>query len=142
MNRRKFIDNLTRSAGTLIALPLVVTACEDPMENTDDPNNRGDNVLIIDLLASQNSALTSSGGSLIRNDIIIINTGGGFVALSSICTHTGCTVTYNSASGELPCPCHGSLFSINGSVLQGPAEAPLKRYSIEQQGDILRIDLS
>ena len=135
MNRRKFIDNLAKGTGTLIVLPLAVTACEDNME---DPND--DNLMIIDLLASQNSALTSSGGSIIRENIIIINTGGGFVALSSVCTHTGCTVSYNPTSGELPCPCHGSLFSISGSVLQGPADAPLRRYTLEQEGDILRIE--
>ena len=72
---------------------------------------------------------------------IIVNTGDGFVALSSVCTHLGCQVTYNQSSGNLPCPCHGSVFSITGSVLNGPASSPLEQYNVTQEGDILTIAL-
>lgn len=48
-------------------------------------------------------------------------------AVSARCTHLGCLVHFNDAERAWECPCHGSRFDIDGSVLQGPANAPLER---------------
>ena len=62
---------------------------------------------------------------------VIVNRGAGntFFTLQSRCTHEGCVVpVYNPGVGASICPCHGSRFRLNGTVLQGPAGSPLTSY--------------
>lgn len=44
---------------------------------------------------------------------------------SAVCTHLGCHLRWNSFETCWDCPCHGSHFAPDGSVLNGPAVAPL-----------------
>ncbi|WP_028059867.1 FAD-dependent oxidoreductase [Candidatus Solirubrobacter pratensis] len=48
-------------------------------------------------------------------------------AVSLRCTHLGCLVRFNRAERSWDCPCHGSRFDVDGSVLEGPAVDPLER---------------
>lgn len=52
---------------------------------------------------------------------------GGLHAVSPVCTHLGCLVSFNTAEKSWDCPCHGSRFTVDGEVLQGPATDDLER---------------
>ena len=41
--------------------------------------------------------------------------------LTSICPHLGCTVPWNKEKNQFVCPCHGAIFSKDGSRVSGPA---------------------
>ncbi len=66
--------------------------------------------------------------------------GGGFTAVSPICTHRGCTVDVSGA--RLVCPCHGSTYDRSGQVLRGPAQRALRRFPVTRSGDELVIELA
>jgi menaquinol-cytochrome c reductase iron-sulfur subunit len=44
---------------------------------------------------------------------------------SPICTHLGCHYKWNPQTRHFECPCHGSVFTIDGQVIGGPAPRPL-----------------
>ncbi|MEX0684640.1 MAG: FAD-dependent oxidoreductase [Balneolales bacterium] len=46
---------------------------------------------------------------------------------SAVCPHMKCIVNWNDAEKSWDCPCHGSRFSIDGRVLEGPALNPLRK---------------
>ena len=64
------------------------------------------------------------------------------LAFSASCPHAGCTVDVPSGP-EIRCPCHGSRFSLDGNVLQGPASSPLSTIPLIVDGNkaVLRFRL-
>ena len=64
-------------------------------------------------------------------------------ALSSVCTHLGCTPSWLEGDQKFKCPCHGSGFYINGINFEGPAPRPLERVGIKRSDDgMLEVDKS
>ena len=51
-------------------------------------------------------------------------------ALSTVCTHLGCTPNWLETEKKFKCPCHGSGFRSSGINFEGPAPRPLERYKI------------
>lgn len=69
-------------------------------------------------------------------DLMIVRTGEREVkAISTVCTHLGCTVFWQKDRQEFFCPCHNGSFDKNGVVIAGPPPAPLDLYPVEIEGD-------
>jgi Rieske Fe-S protein len=140
LSRRDF---LTTSAAAVVAAALT-GACGDSATGptggrvTAPPGSVtfANGVLAINLdavpaLAATNGyvivGMNDAGGG--RADVIVLNLGGeGYRALSSICTHEGCTVS-SFTNGRVLCACHGSEFDRNGTNVAGPAPRPLRQYA-------------
>ena len=67
---------------------------------------------------------------------------GGFLALSRVCTHLGCSVPWDDAEKKFVCPCHGSTFSLTGQVLTAPAPRPLDIFPVRIENGIVKVDIS
>merc|ERR1712228_931622 len=59
--------------------------------------------------------------------------------LNAVCTHLGCVVPWSAAQNKFMCPCHGSQYAPNGSVVRGPAPLPLAlaHCDVDDSGKIL-----
>ena len=65
----------------------------------------------------------------------VVRHGGVIYALSTTCTHLGCTPNWLEREQKFKCPCHGSGFRITGVNFEGPAPRPLERYAIRLGDD-------
>lgn len=63
-----------------------------------------------------------------RDKLLVAHTGGKLYALTAVCPHRKGTLAVKN--GEFGCPRHGSLFSVDGKVVKGPAKKPLARFGI------------
>ena len=58
-----------------------------------------------------------------------------FHVISGVCTHLGCTVQWRQDERRFDCPCHGSRFREDGTVISGPAPRPLEWYAVTLSPD-------
>jgi glycine/D-amino acid oxidase-like deaminating enzyme/nitrite reductase/ring-hydroxylating ferredoxin subunit len=84
----------------------------------------------VERLAPGEGTIARIGGKLYA---VSRDESGDLRALSARCTHLGCIVGWNAADRAWECPCHGSRFAADGTVVQGPATANLK--SAPRPGD-------
>ena len=73
-------------------------------------------------LAPGEGAVIDRGGEKVA---VYADPAGKLRSVSAICTHLGCTVEFNAADVTWDCPCHGSRFATDGTVIQGPASSNL-----------------
>ena len=72
--------------------------------------------------------------------IVIRSQSGSFTATSAVCTHQGCSIRYETNGGteELACNCHDSRFELDGGVISGPAQTPLRKFEIsDRRGELI-----
>ncbi|MFN2197410.1 MAG: ubiquinol-cytochrome c reductase iron-sulfur subunit [Anaerolineales bacterium] len=68
--------------------------------------------------------------TLVANrQFLLVHQQSGFRAINTTCTHLGCRLT--SGPDGFACPCHGSHFDLDGSVISGPAVKTLDTQVLE-----------
>lgn len=74
--------------------------------------------------------------------IFVVRSAAGCYAMSAVCTHLGCLAQYEREQNRILCPCHGSRFSTEGQVMQGPAPRPLPRLQLTLERGVLVVDIA
>src|SRR5579872_5506338 len=87
---------------------------------------------------SPNSAfiMADGGGDNSKGDLafggFVVKNQGKLDVYAMNCSHLGCSVAFNKDAKSFDCPCHGSRFHIDGTVLHGPAAYPLSHLTWKQ----------
>lgn len=90
---------------------------------------------------SPNSAfiMADGGGDNSKGDLafggFVVKNQGKLDVYAMNCSHLGCSVAFNKDAKSFDCPCHGSRFHIDGTVLHGPAAYPLSHLTWKQGDD-------
>ncbi|MHB1353827.1 MAG: FAD-dependent oxidoreductase [Thiobacillus sp.] len=97
----------------------------------------GDRLAVPDY--TEASSIPPGSGAIVktqgRNVALYRDPAGGLHAVSAACTHLGCIVHWNALEKSWDCPCHGSRFGTDGSVIEGPALATLEPVDLARSGD-------
>ena len=72
--------------------------------------------------------------------VLLVRSGETIHALADTCSHRGCALHEGELDGDtVICPCHGSTFGLDGSIVKGPATAPQPRYQARISGGRIEI---
>ncbi len=164
MDRRKFLSWVGTGA-LATSLPTLLAACSSSYETSKESTDSStENIVTSDspIASSPKSeisdtpdadgfysvgtlAAVATGGAIsskkfasASGSLIVIQDpadSDGVVALDARCTHQGCSVEWED--GSFVCPCHGSAFSVDGSVKEGPAEEPLAVFETKIEGETI-----
>jgi Rieske Fe-S protein len=87
---------------------------------------------------SPNSAfvMADGGGDNAPGDLafgaFLVKNGSNVQVFAQNCSHLGCSINFNQDARTFDCPCHGSRFHLDGTVLRGPAANPLSHLTWKQ----------
>lgn len=156
MKRREFL-NWVGLGAVATSIPVAIAACSSPIEPEAeappappeaeaeiDTTPREDGFAAIGTVAALdadgylgNKNFNGEQVAVIRDPADAEN----LIAVNSFCTHQGCTVKWDG-DATFACPCHGSSFSTDGSVITGPATKELGTFTAMVEGDLVYVKLS
>jgi len=136
-SRRDFLGRLGRGLGILAAVEIlaVVVAYLAPSKGG---SGRGAGLVVAGPVAEFTPASVRPFPA--GRFYLVRLADGGFLALSSRCTHLGCMVPWNQKDQVFPCPCHASTFDQRGDVLSPPATRALDLFPVVIEGGIVKVD--
>jgi Rieske Fe-S protein len=141
-SRRNFVRTFTLgSATTVVGRPWIETLLAALLAetNTSAASNGVLTMQLSDFPALQNALGSvrvsvdplagSSPSGAFYPVIVTCGNSNDFYAVSSNCTHRGCVVSAYDGN-VISCPCHGSQFAMDGSLVKGPATTSLATYQV------------
>jgi quinol---cytochrome c reductase iron-sulfur subunit, bacillus type len=78
--------------------------------------------------------------TVVRNVWAVRRSATEVTVFSPICTHLGCRYDWEPNSGRFLCPCHGSLFGLDGKALAGPAPRALDTLPVKIENGELFVE--
>ena len=94
----------------------------------------------VTIALAQAPELSRAGGAIVAHPLgspggyLVANTGAGYLALRAECPHERCEVAWVQEDRQVECPCHGSRFAGDGTLLNPPARTNLTGFPAEADG--------
>jgi cytochrome b6-f complex iron-sulfur subunit len=139
--RRSFLKQLWRILGLVAAAELVffIISLLRPSRDT-RKGKTGTTIIVIGNI--DDFPPGSVTADRVNRLYIVRDSEGGFLALSIICPHLGCSVLWDETRSQFDCPCHSSAFDRQGVVLSSPAPRPLDYFPVILEEGKVKVDLS
>ena len=138
--RRDFLSKLWKLLGLVALIELVFFTVSLLRPGKKDLKN---NLSILKVAGSvEDFPKNSVTPDRINKYFLIRSEDGGFLALSLICSHLGCSVLWDDAKKQFICPCHSSAFDKYGNVINSPAPRPLDYFPVIIEAGKVKIDMS
>jgi cytochrome b6-f complex iron-sulfur subunit len=134
MKRRDFI-NWVGLGWLASSLPVALAACSEQTPSAASSASKDWQTI------GTAQELDKTGQLLAKNSpvgpVLVVGTSKteNLIAVNPTCTHAGCTVAWQAKAKQFSCPCHGSLFAVDGKVQKGPATKPLTTYTTKIEGN-------
>lgn len=134
MSRRAFLT-WVGVGGLASSLPVVLAACSpETKQPPESASATGEFQSVGSVAELDKTGFLLNKQSPVGSVLVVRTPEEKLIAVNPTCTHAGCTVDWNGSGGKFACPCHQSEFGIDGKVLKGPANKPLKTYQAKVQG--------
>jgi cytochrome b6-f complex iron-sulfur subunit len=142
VNRRDFANWLGVGA-VASSLPITIAACQGDTADapTDAPADseatvRADGFAAIGTVADLDAAGFLANVRFQGARVMVIRDPANadtVIAFNAVCPHAACTVEWGEET--LVCPCHDSVFNLDGTVASGPSTEPLAQFESKIEGD-------
>ncbi len=141
MERKEFLRSIGAGAAFALTFPCMQGCSKDSGGGGENEIPTGVD-FTIDLNSQEGMGLQNNGDFILKNEVVVAkNLEGNFVAASQICSHqqTDQVRFIEEQGGIFRCFTHGSEFDQNGTPLNSITNNPLKIFSTELNGSILRV---
>ncbi|SEM29939.1 Ferredoxin subunit of nitrite reductase or a ring-hydroxylating dioxygenase [bacterium A37T11] len=140
VTRRKFIKSSCAACIGMMGSGLLLEACASrfPLVKLTPSADQMIHVPLTSFLPESNMIIVRS--KTLENDILLRKTADGYKALYLHCTHEGVALT--PTPEKIFCHAHGSVFNLDGQVVQDPATDPLKQFKAELSNNEILIHIS
>lgn len=139
ITRKEFVKSLALVAVSPALAPVLLSSCAPAGLSVKVPEEDGWVTLPVSSLPPVDDpyGFTRVYVNGRPNPVYLFRSGGDRItAVSSTCSHNGCSV--KKLRDRFECPCHGSEYSLEGHVSKGPAPDPLMVYPVTVSGDVVR----
>ena len=138
-SRRSFLNKLWIGLGfvALAEFVAVAVAFLRPVKSKDSQNT---NASII-VAGPVDKFARPSVTAFVRGRFYLVRLAdSGFLALSSKCTHLGCSLPWVEKENRFVCPCHASAFDMTGTVISAPAPRALDTFRVFIENNVVKVD--
>ncbi len=164
LSRREMLVKSATGCASFAAAGLMVN-CGFDVQPAEEISALANNAGQVSIALSQTSQLAAVGGAVILRiaapssvavpdgGVLLVRHGDAeFVAVTAVCTHAGCLLSYSKGDRQIACPCHGSRFHASvdasgnciGAVARGPAASPIQAFDVDfdAKADLIVVNLT